>query len=83
MAGHTKKAICLSECDELRGRRWVRRQEGEEEEVTREVVTHCHESLVTLEGLTLATSDANMGHAMCMVLKRLQGQVVVLVLFFS
>lgn len=28
----------------------MRRQEGEEEEVTREVGTHCHESLVTLEG---------------------------------
>lgn len=33
--------------------------------------------------LTLATSDAYMGHATRMVLKRLQWQVAVLVLFFS
>lgn len=69
----------------------MRRQDGKEEEVTREGVTHCHESchLRRKSGrnsqarLTLATSDAYMGHATRMVLKRLQWQVAVLVLFFS
>lgn len=36
--------------DLMRGRQWVRILDGKEEEMTREVLTHCCESLVTLEG---------------------------------
>lgn len=47
-SGHTEKTLCRE--DMMRGRRWVRILDGKEEEVTREVLTHCRESLVTLEG---------------------------------